>query len=83
MTDERKQWLKAAKQFGDTIDTTIECPSCRKGNLFFTDIAFDNNDLNKGGERIIECPNCKKFEVVLYRKKPKNWQPNTLPPPLS
>jgi uncharacterized C2H2 Zn-finger protein len=73
MTEERKQWLKAVEEFRKNSEAIIECPNCKKGTLFFTDVAFDNSEINQGGERIIECPNCQKYEAVLYRNPPKNW----------
>ena len=41
--------------------------------LTILDIAFDEKDISKGGERIVECQNCRKFEIVLYRIPPINW----------
>jgi DNA-directed RNA polymerase subunit RPC12/RpoP len=73
MTDERKEWINVVEKFRNNINAVIECPACKMGILSFTDIAFDNNDINKGGERVIECPNCNKFEIVLYRYPPENW----------
>lgn len=36
-------------------------------------VAFDENEISKGGERFIECLVCGKVEIVLYRKSPGNW----------
>jgi hypothetical protein len=71
--EERKLWLNAVEEFRNNIDAIIECPKCKKGILYFTDVAFEENDISKGGERIIECGNCRKFEIVLYRTPPINW----------
>jgi hypothetical protein len=71
--NERKQWLNAAEEFRMNMDAVIECPKCKKGLLFFKDIAFDDNNINMGGERVIKCRNCGKFEIVLYRNPPENW----------
>ena len=73
MHEERSQWLSAVEEFRNNINAVIKCPSCREGILFCTDIAFDDTDVNKGGERIIECEKCKKFEALLYRNPPGNW----------
>lgn len=73
MMQERKQWLKAVEDFRNDSATIIECPKCNEGILFFMDVAFDDNDIKKGGERIIECNKCGKFEIVLYRNPPQNW----------
>ncbi|WP_158975054.1 hypothetical protein [Cellulophaga sp. L1A9] len=76
MEEQRKQWLNAVEEFRNDSNTVIKCPNCKKGILFFTDIAFEENDKNKGGKRIIECGNCGKFEIVLYRQPPENWYQN-------
>jgi len=73
MTEERKQWINAVEEFRNDLDAVIECPKCKEGILFFIDVAFDDNNINKGGERIIECEKCGKYEIVLYRNPPRNW----------
>ncbi|WP_343615947.1 hypothetical protein [Flavobacterium sp.] len=71
--EERKKWLNAVEKFRIDINAIIICPNCEKGNLIARDIAFDENEVYKGGERFIECLICGKFEIVLYRKPPENW----------
>ncbi|WP_338839055.1 hypothetical protein [Flavobacterium ginsenosidimutans] len=71
--DERNKWLNAVEKFRIDINTSIKCPHCDKGYLITKDVAFDDNEIDKGGERFIECPACGKFEVVLYRIHPENW----------
>lgn len=71
--EERKFWLEAIQKFRDDINSLINCPSCKKGNLFTLDIAFDEENIDKGGERYIKCTNCNKFEIVLYHIIPLNW----------
>lgn len=74
--EERKKWLYAVEQFRLNINVVISCPSCNMGTLKSRDIAFDELNITKGGERRIECSTCFKFEVVLYRKIPENWFSN-------
>jgi uncharacterized Zn finger protein len=71
--EEREKWLDAVEQFRLNIDVVISCPSCNYESLKIRDIAFDESDKNKGGERFIECSKCGRFEIVLYRKIPENW----------
>lgn len=71
--EERKKWLDAVEKFRIDINTIIKCPHCSKGYLTTKDIAFDDNQIDKGGERFIECLSCGKFEIVLYRNPPENW----------
>jgi hypothetical protein len=71
--DERKYWLLVVEQFRNDINAVIICPSCKKGSLNITDVAFDDTNITKGGERYIQCPICKKSEIVLYRIAPENW----------
>ncbi|OOV17660.1 hypothetical protein [Flavobacterium sp. LM4] len=71
--EERKKWLDAVEKFRIDINTIVICPHCEKGNLIVNDVAFDESEINKGGERFIECLTCGKFEIVLYRRPPENW----------
>ncbi len=48
---ERKLWLQAEENFRNDIKALVTCLSCKKGNLFATDIPFDENNIAKGGER--------------------------------
>lgn len=73
MNEERKEWLNAVEEFRKNMNAIIECPNCKEGMLFFTDIAFEDTNIEKGGERIIRCKKCGKFEIVLYRNPPENW----------
>lgn len=71
--EERKKWLDAVEKFRIDINAIIKCPNCEKGYLITRDVAFDDDDITKGGERYIECSRCNKFEIVLYRTPPMNW----------
>lgn len=72
--EERKLWMQAEENFRNNINALVTCPSCKKGNLFTTDIPFDEKNIAKGGERCMKCTNCGKFEMVLYRNTvPENW----------
>jgi len=71
--EERKYWLEAVEKFRLNIDSIVACPNCQQGFLTIKDVAFNDEDISKGGERFIECPICDKFEIVLYRIPPKNW----------
>lgn len=73
MTEKRKKWLDAVEEFRKNVNAVVECPNCSDGLLSITDVAFDELDFNKGGERILKCDKCDKCEVVLYRKPPPNW----------
>ena len=70
---ERKNWVDAAEKFRSNINAVISCPNCKNGYLEIRDVAFDENNINKGGERFIECVKCNKLEIVLYRTIPENW----------
>ncbi|MBW1656235.1 hypothetical protein [Flavobacterium quisquiliarum] len=77
--EERKLWLEAEKKFRYDSNSLVTCPNCKKGNLFITDIAFNEKDISCGGERCIKCTNCEKFEIVLYRNSvPENWYSKNL-----
>ena len=65
--EERKYWLEAVEKFRLNIDSIVSCPNCQEGFLIIKDVAFNDEDISKGGERFIECPICGKFEIVLYR----------------
>jgi hypothetical protein len=69
----KKKWLDTVEKFRIDINSIIKCPHCEKGYLITKDVAFDENEIGKGGERYIECPSCGKFEIVLYRNPPENW----------
>ncbi len=71
--NERKNWIEAEEKFRKDINAIIISPSCGKGNLIAFDVLFDNNDIKKGGERIIQCSVCGKYEAIFYRKLPGNW----------
>lgn len=71
--EERKKWLDAVEKFRIDINAIIKCPHCEKGDLIIKDVAFDDKEISKGGERFIECPACGNFEIVLYRNPPENW----------
>ncbi len=71
--DKRKAWLNIESEFRENINTSVICPECNKGYLMVQDIAFDEYNLEKGGERIIKCPICKRYEAVLYKNLPLNW----------
>ncbi|MFH7015481.1 hypothetical protein [Flavobacterium sp. FlaQc-47] len=73
--EERKKWLSAIEKFVTDINSIVSCPNCEKGNLI-KDVAFNDNQISKGGERFIECRACGKFEIVLYRNPPENWYLN-------
>lgn len=76
--DNKKDWLNIEAKFREDINASVICPKCNKGLLVAKDIAFDDSNLDKGGERIISCPVCNKFEAVLYRVNfPQNWNPNS------
>lgn len=71
--DKRKKWLEAVEKFRIDLESVVQCPNCEKGILNVKDVAFDDNNVKKGGERFLECPVCGKFEIVLYRNPPLNW----------
>jgi hypothetical protein len=71
--EERKKWLEAIDVFRNDIDAKVLCPHCAIGSLIVTDIAFDNDNIDKGGERIIKCSCCGEYTTVLYRVTPENW----------
>lgn len=69
----RNKWLQAERIFRDNINASVICPSCERGVLLIQDVAFDESDIEKGGERIIRCPECNQLEIMLYRIPPPNW----------
>ncbi|TDW52801.1 hypothetical protein EV144_1011494 [Flavobacterium sp. 270] len=71
--EERKKWIDIVEKFRNDINVIVNCPHCKKEDLVIKDVAFNDNEINKVGERFIECLICGKFEIVLYRKPPENW----------
>jgi len=68
-----ENWVELIEIFRNNIDASAICPICKIGILTVTDIAFDNKNIEKGGERLIQCPHCGVSRIILYRNPPENW----------